>query len=239
MKLTIKLLLTSIFILTSVTISAFSKDNNILAYKDRGIKYYPRYIKKGTVKFGKASWYGKPFHGRLTANGERYNMYSMTAAHRTYAMGTILKVTNLKNRRSVKVRINDRGPFYSSRMIDLSYGAARRLGIVKKGIGRIKLEVISTSKKRSHKKRHTKGVIAKKVASEKKILRNQKIQVASFFKKSYATSFTKRHQLSNAIVIKKYISKYQKHAYRIVVKCSNWEAKKLLQSKKFKGAYKV
>ena len=249
MNLTIKLLLTSLLMLSSVTTSVFAKDNNILAYKDRGIKYYPRYMKKGTVKYGKASWYGKPFHGRLTANGERYNMYSMTAAHRTYAMGTILKVTNLKNRRSVRVRVNDRGPFYSSRMIDLSYGAARKLGIVKKGIGRIKLEVVSSSKKSAykhtlkkkalHKRNIHKRNIAKKIVTKKKILRNQKIQIASFSKKSNAILFKKRHQLNHAKVMKKYIPKYKKSIYKIVINCTNWEAKKLLNSKKFKGAYKV
>ena len=245
--------------LSATSTFAFSKDRNILAYKDRGINYYPRYMKKGTVKYGKASWYGKPFHGRLTANGERYNMYNMTAAHRTYAMGTVLKVTNLKNRRSVRVRVNDRGPFYSSRIIDLSYGAARKLGIVKKGIGKIKIKVISSPKKHyvskkryASQKRHsskknylknnsntsTKRVTNKKVTKQK-ILRNQKIQVASFFKKSKATSFKKKHKLSNALVIKKYLPKYKKSAYRIVVRCTPWEAKKLLQSKKFKGAFKV
>jgi rare lipoprotein A len=252
----IKSLLITLFILSTFTTSAFSKDRNILAYKDRGIKYYPRYIKKGTVKYGKASWYGKPFHGRLTANGERYNMYNMTAAHRTYAMGTILKVTNLKNKRSVRVRVNDRGPFYSSRMIDLSYGAAKRLGIVKQGIGRIKIQVVSSkkrayskkryksSKKRVTKKRITKRPISKKKISKKryvskKVLRNKKIQVASFFSKSHANSFKKKHKLNNVIIVKKYISKYKKNAYRVVIKCTNFEAKKLLKSKKFNGAYKV
>ena len=234
--------------LSSVTISAFAKDNNIRAYKDRGIKYYPRYVKRGTVRYGKASWYGKPFHGRLTANGERYNMYNMTAAHRTYAMGTILKVTNLRNRRSVRVRVNDRGPFYSSRMIDLSYGAARKLGIVKKGIGKIKVQVISSPKKHhSYKKRYSykKKYIKKnsntssKKITKQKMLRTQKVQVASFFKKSQATSFKKKHKLSNALVVKKYLPKYKKNAYRIVIKCTNWEANKLLKSKKFKGAFKV
>ena len=112
-------------------INASSKDRNIIDYVDRGIHYYPYYVKKGLVKYGKASWYGKPFHGRPTASGERYNMYSMTAAHRTYALNTIVKVTNLKNKKSVKVRINDRGPFYRSRDIDLSYAAAKRLSIHK------------------------------------------------------------------------------------------------------------
>ena len=136
-------------IISSTLISTFlsAKDANILAYTDRGIKYYPKYVSKGLVKVGKASWYGKPFHKKLTANGERYNMYNMTAAHRTYAMNTVLKVTNLVNNKSVKVRINDRGPFYKSRDIDLSYGAAKKLGITKKGIARVKIEVVSSTKK--------------------------------------------------------------------------------------------
>lgn len=231
MRLIIKPLLIILFIISTFSTTAFSKDRNILAYKDRGIKYYPRYIKKGTVKYGKASWYGKPFHGRLTANGERYNMYNMTAAHRTYAMGTVLKVTNLKNKRSVRVRVNDRGPFYSSRMIDLSYGAARKLGFVKKGIGKIKLEVISSKKSYTKQK--------KRYPSKKKTLRDQKVQVASFFSKSYANSFKKKHKFTHAIIVKKYLKKYKKNAYRIVIQCTSWEAKKLLKSKKFSGAYRV
>jgi len=240
MNLLIKSLVLILLLLSATTSFAFSKDRNILAYKDRGIKYYPRYIKKGTVKYGKASWYGKPFHGRLTANGERYNMYKMTAAHRTYAMGTILKVTNLHNKRSVRVRVNDRGPFYSSRMVDLSYGAARKLGMVKKGIGKIKVEVVSSSKKSYRKKAAKKKYKSstKKIA-KKTTLRNQKVQVASFFNKSQANSFKKKHKLSNAIVVKKYIDKYKKNAYRIIVRCTKREASNLLKSKKFLGAYKV
>ena len=234
---TIKFLLLPIFTLTLFSSFAFPKDPNILAYKDRGVKYYPKYVKKGTVQYGKASWYGKPFHGRLTANGERYNMYKMTAAHRTYAIGTILKVTNLKNRRSVRVRVNDRGPFYSSRMIDLSYGAAKKLGIVKKGIGRIKIEVISSGKKSFTKKKSYK--IATKQIEKKKILRTQKIQVASFFSKSSAKLFKTKHKLTHAVILKKYLPKYKKNTYQIVVKCTNWEAKQILKSKKFAGAYKI
>lgn len=244
---TIKFLLLPLFIFAAFTSVSFAKDPNILVYKDRGIKYFPRYVKKGTVRYGKASWYGKPFHGRLTSNGERYNMYAMTAAHRTYAIGTILKVTNLNNRRSVRVRVNDRGPFYSSRMIDLSYGAAKKLGIVKKGIGRIKTEVISTHKQYTKKKRHKsikkyqKRTVKKykKRVVKRRNIRNQKIQVASFFNKKDATRFKKRHKLTHAIIVKKYNSKHKKNTYKIVVKCTNWEAKKLLKSKKFAGAYKL
>ncbi|CAA6822492.1 MAG: Rare lipoprotein A precursor [uncultured Sulfurovum sp.] len=215
-------MLVMLFVIFTFTTSAFSKDHNIRTYKDRGIKYYPFYPKKGTIKYGKASWYGKPFHGRLTANGERYNMYAMTAAHRTYALGTVLKVTSLKNWRSVIVRVNDRGPFYSSRKIDLSYGVAKKLGFVKKGIEKIKIEVLSSKGQKS-----------------KKIIRNQKVQVASFFDKENAHSFKKKHNLKNAIIVKQYIKNHKKTAYKIIVKCTPWEANKLLKSKKFSGAYKV
>jgi rare lipoprotein A len=215
------------FLLVSIALNA--QDSNILAYTDRGIKYYPRYVPKGTVKVGKASWYGKQFHKKLTANGERYNMYSMTAAHRTYAMNTVLRVTNLANWKSVKVRVNDRGPFYRSRDIDLSYGAAKKLGLTKKGIGRVKIEVIASSKNKKSKNYHK--------IKDKSIDRTHKVQVASFFKKEYAKEFKRKHKLKNVEIIKKYIASKRKTAYRVVVQCTSWEAKKLLESKKFSGAY--
>jgi rare lipoprotein A len=214
----------SVLVLTLFGSQLFSKDNNIRTYKDRGIKYHPYYAKVGTIKYGKASWYGKPFHGRLTANGERYNMYAMTAAHRTYALGTILKVTSLKNWRSVIVKVNDRGPFYRSRDVDLSYAAAKKLGFVKKGVEKVKIEVLS-SKGGNHKKQE--------------VTRNQKIQIASFFDKTNANAFKKKHKLKNASIVKKYVKSHNKMAYRIIVKCTPWEAQKLLKSKKFSGAFKV
>ncbi len=231
-----------------LSISLNAKDVNVLAYIDRGIKYYPKYVKRGLVKFGKASWYGKPFHRRLTANGERYNMYNMTAAHRTYAMNTVLKVTNLDTKKSVRVRINDRGPFYSSRDIDLSYGAAKKIGLTQKGVGRVKIEVVSgkkskrkiarkksSHKKVVHKKRVTKRIASKKVIHKKSI--NKRVQLASFFDAKSAKDFKKKHKLKDVTIIKKYISSKKKTAYRVVVKCTSWEAKKFLKSKKFRGAY--
>jgi len=219
--------------------SAFSKDNNIRSYKDRGIKYYPHYPKQGTLKYGKASWYGKQFHGRLTANGERYNMHAMTAAHRTYALGTVLKVTSLKNWRSVVVKVNDRGPFYRSRDVDLSYAAAKKLGFVKKGVTKVKIEVLSSKRKYAGKKYASTKAGSGKVNKRKKIIRDQKVQVASFFDKENAKEFTKKHQLKNAVIVKKYIKNHKKTTYKVIVKCTQWEAKKLLNSKKFLGAYKV
>ena len=88
---------------------------------------------------GIASWYGEEFHGNPTASGEIYDMYELTAAHRTLPLGTPVMVTNLENHRSVGVRINDRGPFVKGRIIDLSYGAARAIGIVEKGTARVEV----------------------------------------------------------------------------------------------------
>ena len=218
-------------------INASSKDRNIIDYVDRGIHYYPHYVKKGLVKYGKASWYGKPFHGRPTASGERYNMYAMTAAHRTYALNTIVKVTNLKNKKSVKVRINDRGPFYRSRDIDLSYAAAKRLGIHKKGVAKIKLEVIKCPKNKSIKKTYCKTIVKNKKTTISK--RNENIQVASFFNKKLAQIFKEKYKLKNSIIVKKYIKEKKKTAYRVIIKCTPWEAKHLLKSKKFSNAYKI
>lgn len=90
---------------------------------------------------GIASWYGKKFHGRKTANGEIYDMYGMTAAHKTLPLGIHVRVVNLSNRKQVDVRINDRGPFVRGRIIDLSYTAAKKIGIV--GPGTAKVEIIA------------------------------------------------------------------------------------------------
>ncbi len=91
---------------------------------------------------GMASWYGPGFHGRRSASGERYNQNAMTAAHRSLPFGTMVRVTNIKNGRSVVVRINDRGPFIRGRVIDMSAAAARVLGMVHSGIAPVRIEVI-------------------------------------------------------------------------------------------------
>jgi len=91
---------------------------------------------------GSASWYGVDFHGRRAADGSRYNMYELTAAHRTMEFGTRLLVTNLENGRTVKVTITDRGPFIEGRIIDLSFAAAQQIGMLDTGVARVRLEVI-------------------------------------------------------------------------------------------------
>jgi rare lipoprotein A len=89
---------------------------------------------------GVSSWYGKDFHGRKTANGETYDMYGISAAHRTLPLGTYIRVTNLDNYKSVKVKVNDRGPFAKNRVLDLSYGAAKELGFVAQGTTKVRIE---------------------------------------------------------------------------------------------------
>ena len=96
----------------------------------------------GAYQIGQASYYGKKFHGRKTANGERFDMYAMTAAHRKLPFGTEVRVTNLVNGRSVVVRINDRGPFVRGRIIDLSYGAAKEIGLIQSGVAKVKLDIV-------------------------------------------------------------------------------------------------
>ncbi len=94
------------------------------------------------VEIGIASYYAEPFHGRKTANGEIYNMYDLTAAHPTFPLGTIARATNLKNGKSVIIKINDRMPKHPERIIDLSYGTAKALGFVNDGLAKIKLEIL-------------------------------------------------------------------------------------------------
>jgi rare lipoprotein A len=100
------------------------------------------YINRGTMK---ASWYGPKFNGKITANGEIYDQMALTAAHKSLSFGTLLKVTNPKNGRSVIVRINDRGPYIEGRDLDLSKGAAIELGILRKGVARLKIEEVALS----------------------------------------------------------------------------------------------
>ncbi len=94
------------------------------------------------VFYGVASYYGKKFHGRKTASGEIFNMYKFSAAHKTLPLGSVVKVTNLSNNKSIVVKINDRGPYVGARVLDLSYAAAKSLGYIRKGLTRIKAKVI-------------------------------------------------------------------------------------------------
>lgn len=109
-------------------------------------KFGPK-AKPDLILNGLASWYGHPFHGRITANGERYNMFELTAAHKSLPFGSMLRVHNLNNDKTIIVRVNDRGPYIGRRILDLSYTAAKNLDMVKDGVINVKIEVFKPTPK--------------------------------------------------------------------------------------------
>ncbi|RBP84166.1 septal ring lytic transglycosylase RlpA family protein [Marinomonas rhizomae] len=129
---------------------AKSRGGNKSPYEVWGKKYWVMDSAQGYVAEGTASWYGKKFHGHKTSNGETYDMYGFSAAHKSLPLPTYLKVTNLDNQRSVIVRVNDRGPFHGDRLIDLSYAAAARLDYHKKGLARVRIEAITPARGQSY-----------------------------------------------------------------------------------------
>jgi rare lipoprotein A len=112
-------------------------------YKVLGKRYVVLATEDGYLERGVASWYGPTFHGENTSNGEKYNMYGMTAAHKTLPLPCYARVTNLKNGRSIVVRINDRGPFVANRLIDLSYTAASKLDMLKEGTTLVEVRALT------------------------------------------------------------------------------------------------
>ncbi len=116
-------------------------------YRINNRLYSPLPSAIGYEEIGIASWYGKDFHGRTTSNGETYNMYNVTAAHKLLPMQTMLLVQNLDNGKELVVRVNDRGPFVQGRIIDLSYGAAKKLGLVSAGTAKVKVTALGELKR--------------------------------------------------------------------------------------------
>lgn len=117
-------------------------ENRGIPYTVDGITYYPLLSADNYVEQGTASWYGPGFHGRRTSTGERYNMYTATAAHRILPFGALVQVTNLANRRTTLVRINDRGPFKDNRIIDLSYKGAQEIAMIGPGTAPVEIKVV-------------------------------------------------------------------------------------------------
>ncbi|WP_283397319.1 septal ring lytic transglycosylase RlpA family protein [Wielerella bovis] len=121
-----------------------------LSYKVAGQRYYPQTSAKNFSQTGYASWYGPGFHGRRTSSGEVFDMYAMTAAHKTLPIPSYVRVTNLSNGKKVVVRINDRGPFHGNRVLDLSKGAAAQLGFINQGYTNVKIEVLKAGDSLNH-----------------------------------------------------------------------------------------
>jgi len=171
---------------TKVYHTTYAKKPTEKIYSVNGILYRPMiFAPAGWTQTGIASWYGPNFHGKYTSNGEKYNMYAFTAAHKTLPMNTIVKVINLRNNKSVIVRINDRGPFVNNRIIDLSYAAGMKIGLNKTGIAPVKLIVLGE-----------KG---------KSYIKGPKIQIGAFFKKYQAQNMANKYKKLgyNAVVLKR------------------------------------
>ena len=134
------ILLTTIFLFvscgSSVAYGDYVNTTGMSRKQIESIKNHPK------TQIGIASYYGKKFHKKRTANGEIFNMYKVSAAHKSYPLGTKVRVTNLENGKSLKLVINDRGPFVSGRIIDLSYKAARKLGFVNQGTVKVRIDVL-------------------------------------------------------------------------------------------------
>ena len=152
------------------------------SYTVMGKRYHPTVVNVGEEFHGRASWYGPNFHGKLTSNGETYDMHDFTAAHKTLPMNTVLRVTNKSNGKIVVVRINDRGPFVNSRIIDLSKSAATKIDMLGVGTAPVKIEVLGfDSRKLGY------GAVSSKT------LGNYYVQIGAFRKKSGAIKYKNKH----------------------------------------------
>ena len=133
------LLIFSVFIIACGSSIAYGDYVDTTGWSRKQIESIKNHPK---TQIGIASYYGKKFHKKRTANGEIFNMYKVSAAHKSYPLGTKVRVTNLENGKSIKLVINDRGPFVSGRIIDLSYKAARKLDFVNQGTVKVRIDVI-------------------------------------------------------------------------------------------------
>lgn len=149
------------------------------SYVVRGVRYHPTVVSVGDKFVGNASWYGPKFHGKTTSSGEKYNMYKMSAAHKTLPMNTIVKVTNRRNGRSTVVRINDRGPFVSTRIIDLSQKAAKEIDMIAAGTAPVTIEVLGFE---THGKKTIPTAQEMKKSVQAQSVNNFALQIASFTK---------------------------------------------------------
>jgi len=174
-------------------------------------RYYPIPSADGFREKGIASWYGKGFHGRKTSNGETYNMYSMTAAHKVLPMNTMLLVRNLENGRETVVRINDRGPFIRGRVIDLSYTAAHRLGIVANGTAKVEITALAEGQMRP-------GSTSPMLAYQDLTHGEYYVQIAAFARKSNALKLQKRFtDVGHSTAIQEYVGSGNVPIYRVQV----------------------
>ncbi len=178
------------------------------------------YFRSGNVQKGLASWYGPDFHGKLTSNREIYNMHALTAAHKTLPFGVYVRVTNLNNGKSIVVRINDRGPFIKGRIIDLSYAAAKKLGLDISGVAPVKIKVL-------------------KKYSPRKSSQKFSVQVGSFISKKNAKILKRKLQKNYWNVYISKIKASSKTFYRVRIKARSVKSAEKIAKKLMKQGYRI
>jgi len=141
-KLIVFILIISLMACSSAPRYAQGSSHSPMARSSKNIRNGSKNVKHKKLMIGISSYYAEDFHGKLTANGEVYDMYGVTAAHKTLPLNTIVRVTNLDNEKSLILRINDRGPYVKGRILDCSYGAAKKLGFLSNGTTQVRVEVI-------------------------------------------------------------------------------------------------
>lgn len=194
-----------------------SKYGNPDSYEVFGKRYYTLNSAQGFSEEGVASWYGKKFHGQRTSSGEVYDMYDMTAAHKTLPIPVFVEVTNLDNDRKAIVKVNDRGPFHDDRVIDLSYAAATKLGVASTGTANVSLRVIEGD---NNKKSETSSIDLSANNEEAPSVLSDKffIQVAAFSDESNAIDFLRVLNKEGFREVRMYIdSKAEISLYRVKI----------------------
>lgn len=217
---------------SSSTKPTSSSTDKMKPYTMFGKTYYPSFVSIGEEFSGIASWYGPDFHGKKTANGENYDMYADTAAHKTLPMNTIARVTNLDNNKSVVVRINDRGPFVDGRIIDLSYSAGKSVGIDKTGTAPVKLTVLGFD-----------GKISQAGARASKPISAIAVQIGAFRGKSGADEWAAKYASIDGIY-KSTVKAYDflgSPMYRVMLVGfrSEAEARDFIKEGRFAGSFVV
>jgi rare lipoprotein A len=204
---------------------------NMQPYSVFGKTYTPSFVSVGEEFTGTASWYGPDFHNKLTANGETYDMYAETAAHKTLPINTMVKVQNLNNGKSTIVRINDRGPFVEGRIIDLSYTAGKKIGIEHTGTAPVRLTILGFD-----------SLISKAVRNgEKRAVMNYAIQIGAFKQKESAQRFASENSTVDGVYksVLKEFGTGDKVLFRVFLSGfkSEGEARDFIKTDHFKGSF--
>ena len=187
-----------------------SKYGNPDSYTVLGGTYYVKDSAEGFKQKGIASWYGNKFHGRRTSSGEEYNMYAMTAAHKTLPIPVFVEVKNIDNGRTAIVRVNDRGPFHEGRIIDLSYAAATKLGVAQTGTANVSIRVVTSEADR--KRRRSEEFVESSVSESDKLY----VQIAAFSTEKNAQQHLKKLQDEGFFDVRLHTeSKKGKKLYRV------------------------